>query len=239
MKKFVFSTILVATLAVSLSAQDKKDDSTPQNSLASQTIEQYGKDMDLAIVEWNKRIAGVIAKYDLLNTKDIRFLPYQSDYNLGDGYIELERHSFIKDPAGRRTAFGYKEIQGIITKRMKIYTDGKSISKIETDVQEKFFNDRPISRIIVVDPTPTADGTDNITFTHIYKGKTIIDNKKLSDVKNMADAPIRNNLKRDFLLPNLNICYYSLAFIGESYYSVLIDGDKFMDNALKDAISGE
>ncbi|MCL1911204.1 MAG: hypothetical protein FWG13_03255 [Leptospirales bacterium] len=233
MKKFVLSTILVAVWAVSLFAQDDK------NTLASQTIEQYGKEMDANILEWNKRIAGVIEKYDLLNTKDIRILPYQSDYDLGNGYIELERHTFIKDPAGRRTAFGYKDIQGIIIKNIKVYTDGKNISKIEVDVQEKFFNDRPINRVIVVDPSPTAEGTDNITFTHIYKGKTIIDNKKLADVKNQGDAPLRNNLKRDFLLPNLNLCYYSLSFIGEAYYSSLKDGEKFMGEFLRDSIKSE
>lgn len=238
MKKLVFSTILVAALAVPLFAQDNKNNS-PKNQLSSETIEKYGQEMDKAIVEWNKRIAGVIEKYNLLNTKDIRILPYQSDYDLGDGYIELERHTFIKNDMGRRTGFGYKNIEGIIIKKIKIYTDGKNVSKIETDVQEKYFNDRPINRIIIVDPSPTADGTDNITFTHIYKGKTIIDNKKLADVKNQGDAPLRNNLKKDFLLPNLNICYYSLSFIGEAYYSSLKDGEKFMDDALKDAIRGE
>jgi len=238
MKKFVFSTILVVALAVSLYAQDNKSNSS-QEKLASQTIEQYGQEMDKLIVEWNKRIAGVIEKYDLLNTKDIRILPYQSDYDLGEGFIELERHTFIKDPAGRRNVFGYKEIQGIIVKKIKIFTDGKNISKIETDVQEKFFNDRPVNRVIIIDPSPTADGTDNITFTHIYKGKTIIENKKLSDIKNQTDSPTRNNLKRDFPLPNLNICYYSLSFIGEAYYSTLKDGEKFMDYVLKDAIRGE
>jgi len=233
MKKFVFSTILAAALTASVFAQDNK------NQLASQTIEQYGQEMDKVIVEWNKRIEGVIEKYNLLNTKDIRILPYQSDYDLGDGYIELERHTFIKDPGARRAAFGYKDIQGIILKRIRIYTDGKNVSKIETDVQEKFFNDRPINRVIIVDPSPTSDGTDNITFTHIYKGKTIIDNKKLSDIKNSADSPIRNNLKKDFLLPNLNICYHALSFIGEAYYSSLKDGERFMEHVLKDAISGE
>jgi hypothetical protein len=233
MKKFVLSTILVAVWAVSLFAQDDK------NTLASQTIEQYGKEMDANILEWNKRIAGVIEKYDLINTKDILILPYQSDYDLGNGYIELERHTFIKDDMGRRSGFGYKNIEGIIIKNIKVYTDGKNISKIEVDIQEKFFNDRPINRVIVVDPSPTAEGTDNITFTHIYKGKTIIDNKKLADVKNQGDAPLRNNLKRDFLLPNLNLCYYSLSFIGEAYYSSLKDGEKFMGEFLKDSIKSE
>ncbi|MCL2025694.1 MAG: hypothetical protein FWG92_02685 [Leptospirales bacterium] len=238
MKKLMFPILLVAVFAISLSAQPAGQ--TPvANTLASQTVEQFGKDMDVAIVEWNKRIAGVIEKYDLLNTRDIRILPYQSNYDLGDGYIEIERHTFIKDPAGRRTAFGYKQIQGIVLKRIKIYTDGKNISKIETDVQEKFFNDRPINRIIIVDSSPTTDGTDNITFTHIHKGRTLVDNKKLADIKNQADSPIRNNLKRDFLIPNLNLCYYALSFIGEAYYSSLRDGDRYMENILKNAISGE
>lgn len=240
MKKILFLTVFTAALlaALSLAAQDMKEPER-NDTLSSAIIEQYGKDMDKLVVDWSQRIANLIEKYDLVNTKDIRVLPYQSDYDLGDGYIELERHTFIKDAAKRRAAFGYKEIQGILTKRIRIYTDGKSVSKIETDIQEKFFNNRPQNRVIVVDPSPTTEGTDDVTFTHIYKGKTIIENKKLSDIKNKSDSPLRNNIKRDFLVPNLHICYNLLMFIGEAYYSSLKDSEKFMDNFLKDALTDD
>lgn len=242
MQKIIFTTLFVLLVSLAGLAQNNTGNQNQTaaanagNSLSSQMLEDYGKEMDKMIVNWSKRIQEAIQKYDLMNTKDIRILPHQSNYDIGDGYIEIEQHYFIKDDAKRRNTFGYKDIQGIRLKRIRIYVNGETLAKIEVDVQEKFFKDRPKNHVIVVDPSPTTDGTDDITFTHIYEGKTIIDNKTLAEIKNNTDNPLRNNIKRDFLVPNLSVCYNSLMFIGEAYYGSLKDSEMFMENFLRDSV---
>lgn len=236
-KVFLFSAFIAAALLLTSAgfAQTEGNKTDKSDSLSSKMIEEYGQDLDKLIVDWSKRIESVIKKYELMNTKEIRILPYQTDYELGDGYIEIEKHFFIKDPAKRRSSFAFKDITGIKIKKVRIYSDGQTISKIETTVAEKYFTDRPQNEVIIVDPSPTAEGTDDITITHIYKGKTIIKDKKLGDIRNKTDFPIRNNIKLDFLLPNLTISYNSLMFIAEAYFTSLKDTDKFMSDFLKDS----
>lgn len=241
MRKIIFiSTCAVLFMCVAALAQNNAKSEGAKNpqgaSLSSQFIDDYGKDMDKLIADWSKRIGEVIKKYELtkIPNEDIRVLPYQTDYEQGDGYIQIEKHFFIKDPAKRRSQFAYKDITGITLKRMRVYTSGDSVSKIVTNVVEKYFSDRPQNEVIIEDPSPTSEDTDDILITHIYKGKTIIEKKKMGDIRNDMDATMRNDIKSDFLVPNLNLCYKSLMFIAEAYYSSLKDTDKFMSNFLKD-----
>lgn len=216
-------------------AQDGGTNKNSNNAMISEVVEDYGKDMDKLIADWSKRIEDLIKKYEMTKLTDIRILPYQTDLEMGDGYIEVEKHFFIKDPAKRRNAFSYKDITGIRIKRIRVYTGGESVSKIETTVTEKFFSERPQNEVIIVDPSPTSEGTDDVTITYIYKGKTIVNDKKLADVRNRIDYPVRNDIKSDFLVPNLNICYNALMFIAEAYYGAMKDPDKFVSDYLRDA----
>ena len=241
MRKIFFITLFVLLVSLAVVAQTTGGigGKNSRDLLTSETVDNYGKEMDKMIVNWSKRIQDAITKYDLLSIKDIRILPYQCDYTLGDGFVEIERHFFIKDDAKRRIPFGYKDIQGIRLKKTKLYINGTTVTKIETDIQEKYFRDRPRNHVIIIDPSPMSDGTDDITFTHKFEGKTIIENKKLSEIKNNADEPLRNNIKREFLVPNLMACYNALMFIGEAYYNSLKDSEKFMENFLKESLKME
>ncbi len=195
--------------------------------LTSEKLDKQGNSLDEEILNLNKKIAAVIKKYNLLKTKDIRILPYQTTYNLGDNYIEIEKHLFTKDKL-----YGRK-ITGIKKKRIKIYTNGETISKIESLIFEKNFDSGEINEVFITDPSPGTVSTDDIIFTHKYLGKTIVNGKRLGDVKNTTANPVRNEIKQTFLVPHLNIFYNSLLFIASSYYKSLKDSDLYMSEFLK------
>ncbi len=141
----------------------------------------------------------------------------------------------MKENVYKNNVAGIKDVVGIRTKKIKIFTNGQTVTRLESVIYEKYFNTRETSYVEISDPSPTSEGTDDITFTHIYKGKKILDNKKLGDIKNTTASPIRNDIKRDFLLPHLNQFYASILFIAEAYYSSLKDADQNMHEFLRDA----
>ena len=178
----------------------------------------------------NKKISEVIKKYDLLKTKDIRVLPYQTTYNVGDNYIEIEKHIFIKNDIYKN------EIMGIRKKSIKIYTNGQSVNKIETKVYETSYDSGDKNVVTIVDPSPTSGGTDDIVFNHVWRGKTIVNKKTMSKIRNTTAYPLRNQIKRDFLVPHLTQFYRSLMFIAEAYYKSMKDSDSAMRNFLEKSI---
>ena len=230
MKKIILAGALIISIVAVLGAQDadKKGGKTDEkSSLSSESLDAQGMSLDKQIVELSAAIENAIKRYDLLNTKGIRIVPYQMDLKQEKDYIELEKHSFIKSDI-------YKDdILGLRTKTFKIYTNGQTISRIETIVYEKNYYTGDWDMVTIIDPSPTAPGTDDITFTHVKSGKKIQENKKLGEIKNTLAAPIRNEVKRDFIIPNLTTFNNSLLFIAEAYYKSLKDVDGAMSDFLK------
>ena len=125
---------------------------------------------------------------------------------------------------------------GLEEKILRIYTDGKTISKLETIIQTKNFKTQEVESVIVTDPSPSTETTDDVVFTHKYNGKTVIDQKKLADVKNTVVLPLRNEIKIQFMIPNLTILYNNLFFISESYKEENKNTDTKMSEFIKKAI---
>ncbi len=188
-------------------------------SLESDRIDDQEKTLDGQIGELNKKIAEVIRKYNLVKIKDIRFLPYQTSYKLGDNFIEIEKHIFLKNEMYPQ------QIAGIERKTTRLYTDGSNLSKIEIEVYESIYSNGFKDEARISDPSPLSGGCEDIVFTHIWRGKTIIDNKKMSEIKNTTAFPTRIQIKRDFLVPHLNETYRALLFIAESYFNSMKDSD--------------
>jgi len=233
---FIFSIFMIFTLVNLINAQEKQGQ---KYKLSSERLDNQGKELDREILNLSTKIASVIKKYDLLNTKDIRIVPYQTSYDLGKDYIKLEKHQFIRSQIYKNNVAGIKDVVGIRTKGIKIYTDGKTVSKIETRIYEKYYNTDDRNEVIIIDPSPLTAGTDDVIFSHHYKNKKLLDKKKLGDVKNTTAYPVRNDLKRSFLVPNLNIFYNSLIFVAEAYYKSLKDADTNMAEFLKNAVKYE
>ncbi|MBN2157801.1 MAG: hypothetical protein JW807_00290 [Spirochaetes bacterium] len=225
MKKAFMVILCVALTAVISTAQEKKSDK--QYKLESEQLDRVGKSLDAQILAYGKRMAEIIHKYELLKASDLRIIPYQTTYVMGSDYIEMEKHHFIRDDA-----LG-KEITGLQTKRIKIYTNGQSISKIESEIYDRMYWAGTSVVVRMTDPSPLSEGTDDIVFTHIANGKVLLENKKLGDIKNTTAFPIRNELKRDFVVPHMSYFMNSLLFIAESYNKGLKDAESVMSNFLK------
>ena len=63
--------------------------------------------------------------------------------------------------------------------------------------------------------------------------KTVVDGKKLGDIKNSIVYPVRNNIKRDFLIPSLAYFYNVLLNIAETYSKGVKDSDSMMYEFLR------
>jgi len=208
-------------------AQDKSDD---KYKLTSERLDQKSKDLDSQIKNQNKKLAEIVKKYNLLKTPEVRVVPYQMNYVLGPNFIEMEKHIFKKDELYQ------KDVVGLEVKKIKIYTDGQNISRIESQIYERNYYSGTMHIVTIVDPSPLAEGTDGIIFTNIRNGKIILENKKLGEIKNTTAHPIRNDLKRNFLIPHLAYFSNSLLFIAETYYGGLKDAESGMTNFLKRVI---
>lgn len=224
MKGFIARAfIMLSILPVALLAQEggkaDKGGRGEEYTLSSENLDKQGKDLDAQIVGFNRKIADVVKKYNLLNTPDIRSLPYQYSYKLGKDFIEMERHLFIKDD------IYHSSVVGIKRKRMKIYTDGNTVSKIEMEIAEEYTESGLRTSALIIDPSPLTEGTDDIQFTYMIKGRKFLDNRKLGDIKNTTAFPVRNDMKRDFLIPNLTIFSDALLFVAEGYYKSIKDAD--------------
>lgn len=228
MKKLLIAVLIVMILApVMLFSQNDKQ--------VSQRIEEQGRAYDRQILELYNSIQGVIADNKFMENRAFKTLPYQTEINFGPDrnnpqYVELIKHIYVRDGL-----FSSKPV-GLEEKILRIYTDGKTISKLETIIQTKNFKTQEVESVIVTDPSPASESTDDVVFTHKYNGKTVIEQKKLVDVKNTVTLPLRNEIKIQFMIPNLTILYNNIFFIAESYKEENKNTDSKMSEFIKKAI---
>jgi hypothetical protein len=224
-KAFLILACIMLIMSVS-AAQEKKADEQ-KYKMTSEQIDQQGKKLDAQIVSLANKMSDIIKKYDLLKAASIRIIPYQTTFVQGPDFIELTKHSFIKEYIYE------KDIVGIQSKRIKIYTNGQAISKIESEIYDHNYWAGTSNIVRIIDPSPTTEGTDDVVFTHAVNGKIYLDNKRLGDVKNSTAYPIRNELKRDFLVPHMTYFLSSILFIAESYMKGMKDSEAGMSEFLK------
>lgn len=228
MKKILITVIIAMFIApVMLFSQDDKQ--------VSQRIEEQGRSYDRQILELYNSIQRVISDNKFMENRSFKTLPYQTDINFGPDknnpqYVELIKHVYLRDGL-----FSSKPI-GLEEKILRIYTDGKTVSKLETIIQTKNFKTQEVESVIVTDPSPASETTDDVVFTHKYNGKTVIEQKKLADVKNTVTLPLRNEIKIQFMIPNLTILYNNIFFITESYKDENKSTDSKMSEFIKKAI---
>lgn len=207
-------------------AEKTKDRDADRDTLSSEKLDNEGKELDNQIADINRKIERVVGRYKLLTTKDIRFVPFQVTYNTGSDYIEIEKHNFIQEEASNK-------FDGIRSKSIKIFTNGSSVSRIEAEIYEKNYHDGSITRVLMVDNAPGSNSKDGIIFTHMIGSKKLVDGKKLSEIKNTTAFPIRNNLKRDFIIPHLSFFYSTILNIAETYNKGIKDSESIMTDFLR------
>ncbi len=234
MKK-IFIILSVVIFAVCLSsltnAQQKEKKANTQTKLTSDKMVLEEKELDKQIVEINKNLQDVIVKYKLTTVRDIGQVPYRVSYNLGTDYLEISRYELKRDPLLDFTIIGIKE------RKVKVYFAGDSISKIESEIKDKNIGMESGVITKLVDPSPTVEGTDDIIFTHTDSNLQLIKDKKLGDIRNNRAFPVRNDIKREFLIPHSTFIYNTFLKIAELYYKGIKDSDSEMYDFLKKSTS--
>ncbi|HOJ30101.1 MAG TPA: hypothetical protein PL059_13630 [Spirochaetota bacterium] len=226
MRKLYLIIFIIASMIVTTGVFSQE---TKKDSLESEALVNEGKELDQQILTFCKRIEETIAKYKLMSIKDIRLLPFQISYSQGNDYIYLEKHFFVKDDLVPN------KIKIKKLKSIKIYTNGTTVSKLESIIREENYYENTVSEVKIIDPTPTSLGTDDIVFSYIRENKVILTEKRLSEVKNSTAFPIQNQLKREFYIPHLMYFYDVLLNIAETYYKGMKDVDSTMTEFLKDS----
>ncbi|MBP7902072.1 MAG: hypothetical protein KA015_04570 [Spirochaetes bacterium] len=226
----VLVCLLFAVIAFSFSSlksQETKPEGTDK-SLSSESLSNEARDLDNQILELSKKISDTVKKYNLASAKEIPVLPYQVSFEAKDGYILITRYFILKDDITGK-------LNGSREKKMKLYLSGDSVSKIESVIFEKENNKFTTNLITIVDPSPTAAGTDDVTFNHSVNDKVRTGSKPLGEIRNTTAFPIRNNIKRDFYIPHLQYFYSIILSIGETYQKGIKDSDAVMQNILKNS----
>jgi hypothetical protein len=224
----VICLFAAVTLTATAVRSQEKTESARGGTLTSEKLDSEGRALDEQIAAISKKIEDVVARYKLMTTKDIRILPYQVTYRLADGYIEIQRHSFERDELT-------KQVTRLKKKTIRIYSSGSNVSKLESEIVERDYNGGLSTQVTIVDPTPSAAGTDDIIFTHIANGKKLLDGRRLGEVKNSTAFPVRNSLKREFLVPHLEYFYQVILSIAETYAKGIKDSDSLMYEFLKES----
>ncbi|MDY6969304.1 MAG: hypothetical protein SVR08_11730 [Spirochaetota bacterium] len=224
--KLIISIILVLSY-VHLKAQTKvKGFNKDQGEPSTSQLTNESKFLDQKLLELNKKIEDVINKYKLLSLKKIQILPYRIKYRLGEDYIEIDTYKFNRD------VLVDNRITGIQQKRIRIYMSGSILSKIESKITEKTYDIESVVTVNIIDPSPVVLGSDDVIFDFITGKLKFIEKKKMGDIRNNQEQPIKNSIKRDFLLPHYTFCYKTILNIGETYFKSIKNVDKAMSDFL-------
>ena len=234
MKRFLVLLItFFLIIPAFISAQESRDSKDKKdNSLNSQVIDEKSKELDKQIVDLYKMIEDIIAASNMMSYEGVKYLPYQTDIAYGPDkekpqYVELIKHVYIKEGLFSGNLIGYEE------KVLRIYSDGKTINKMETIIRQRNFKAQTEEILSVVDPSPKSESKDNIILTHTRNGRKLVDQKKLGEIMNNVDLPIKNEIKAEFMIPSLVTLHKNLLFITESNLKTSKDVDMNVSDFLK------
>ncbi|MCX7679052.1 MAG: hypothetical protein N2316_07510 [Spirochaetes bacterium] len=211
------------------------------DKLTSKEIELEGSMLDKQFFAVNKDIIKTVKDYKVTSDefkKHLRIIPFQTDIKFSDNgkgqFIEVSRHKFIRNP------LNLHQIVGIKNKTFRIYYSGETVTRIEMTIFERYYDDNTAVQVDIVDPTPGDEQTNDITFTHtllvnysmenekLRRTVKLLDNKKLGEIQNTTAFPIRNQLRRDVLVPNIIYVNNVLLDVAESFYKGKKDAEALM-----------
>lgn len=218
MISFPFLALCMMLLALPANAQQATDQPKPNGNLATaEKLDHDSKNLDAIIKDINGKIQAVIQKNKMMEVKDIKVIPYQTDYLLDKDFIQIDRHMFIRD--------NNDKIVGEKKKTVRFYVTGGALSKIESIIYERDYSASDEMTVIITDPSPMSDGKDNLVIQQIHNRKVIVESKPLSEIKNTTAFPVRNNFKRDFYVPHISYFYNLILGIAETYSKSAKDSD--------------
>jgi len=119
---------------------------------------------------------------------------------------------------------------------VKVYTGGSTVSKIESMVYEKKYDDESVTVVTIIDPSPNSVETRDMRFAYTVNGRLLKD-IRMEQIQNTTAFPIQNDLKRNFLIPHLNYFYSVILSIAETYKKGIKDSESLMADFLKESTS--
>lgn len=196
MKKALFSFIAVL-MFISLSGVLSAADEIFRNAKTgdSQKAEELRKTEE----DFDKRIqveGEKLGFYYRLKEIDVKYTPMRTIFRKGDDYVELQSYTFIP------MSFAHGKPVGGRYKNVRLYYNGETLSKIETDVVNENFLRQTKSISKIVDPSPGDANVNDISIsTSFNDGKPYT--VKLEDIENTITNPLRIEFKREYYLKHL------------------------------------
>jgi len=245
---FILFALAIIALPLHVTFAQTDQEAAKSDKLTSKEIEKEGEVMNKQINSINQDILKTVREYKLTSDemkKNIRIVPFQTTINYADKngtFMEVTRHKFIRNP------LNLHQIVGVKNKTFRIFYSGETVNKIEMEIFERYYDDNSAVRVNIVDPSPGDEQTNDVTFTHTLlvnytienakfrKDVKLVDNKKLGDIQNTTAFPIRNELKRDFMVPNLVFVSNVLLDVAETYYKGKKDAESLMLEFLKKSV---
>ena len=175
------------------SAVYSQDEKSAAESQKAEALDQFEKSLDSKIMVINKKLA----QYSSLMNEKVTHTPVHSRFRKGDGYIEYEKYDFIyENPSSSVIVGGRKKL-------VKLYYNGDTLSKVESEIIDENYVLRTKKTLKVTDPSPaTEENTDMTVFRQLNKESPR--EFKLADMQNTISNPNRIQFKKEFYLDFIN-----------------------------------
>ena len=202
LQKLLLSVSLSALFAVGGSYLFAQTGGSPQadssqqadDSQKAQELEKTEEVLDERIAQFN----AMFSEFADLKAGDVNHSPSQTRFRRGSDYIELEKYDFIKE------SFASNKVVGRRTKYLRLYFNGETLNRVESEMVEVNFKTgkRHISR--VVDGSPASAETSDIeVFTQ--NNQEPPNETTLGEMENTISNPNRIKFKREFYLEHLKV----------------------------------
>jgi len=174
-----------------------------------------------------QKMEQIINRYKIHEKKDIQIVPYQVEYTQGKDFIKIEKHAFKKSP------YDMTRILSVHKKSLTIYIKEKKVSKLIVEIYKKNYESSRTTKLTLIDKSPTSGLTGDISITQEVNGIRTFNNKKLKDFRNTTANPLRNELKRYFLISHVEQFKSYIVYIGERYDNSKKNNEKNATNFLR------
>lgn len=234
-KTLLAATVITAT--VSLGAIEEAFKAGKDSQKAADLAETE-KRLDDQIRQVSERLAALYTLRDI--APKVKLTPTQTIFATGkdeDGdYIELVAYTFNPQ------SYNYGKPVGTAAKTMRLYYNGKDLSRIKTIVDDQNFFEQYKYYTKASHPNPTKGNPNEMQLATSFNKTTDVAEKnpdykvKLGDVENDPTNPNRIKFKRDFYIEHLIYFEKLFRFTFEFQKRGASNGDVETINRMKNSL---
>lgn len=234
-KTFVAATAITATLSLGAIEEAFK---AGKDSQKATDLAETEKRLDDQIRQVSERLAALYTLRDI--APKVKLTPTQTIFANGkdeDGeYIELVAYTFNPQ------SYNYGKPVGTAAKTMRLYYNGKDLSRIKTIVDDQNFYEQYKYYTKASHPNPTKGNPNDMQLATSFNKPTELAEKnpdykvKLGDVENDPTNPNRIKFKRDFYIEHLIYFEKLFRFTFEFQKRGASNGDVETINRMKNSL---